>query len=278
MTIDSIDNTQKMRQAKMPTCFFYVVVLLFATSFFYSSLSFSKDTTAPKIVVLMSEQLDINNQKMPLNKTMKGLFELFQKELRTPIEIRHYPWARVLQNGEAGEGLIFGIAKTPERIEKFYFSEVVFYQTIWLVTRCDQVFKFEKIDDLKNKSISMRLNSSVSPEFDAGKNKLFKVENDTSTLPARFKKIIQNRTNAMIYYSFADNANQVKTEINTLFFTPPDPHSTEEDVCVLPKELAKQANYFALSKKMSPVVLDKINQLIIKTKQKGEIDRIINSQ
>jgi ABC-type amino acid transport substrate-binding protein len=277
MRIDSIDNSKQMCPIPTPKRLGIMVIAVFFCALLYSSLCFSKDVTTPKFIVLMTEQLDANNQKVPLNKAMRDLFELFQNELRTPIEIRPYPWARVLQNGEAGDGFIFGIAKTPERMEKFHFSEVVFYQHVWLVTRCDQVFKFEKIEDLKNKSISMRLNSSVSPEFDQEKNKLFKVENDTSTLPSRFKKIVQNRTNAMIYYSFADNAKQVKSEINNHFFTPENPDIPQKDVCVLPKELARQANYFALSKKLNSNLLDKINQIIVQARRRGDIERIINS-
>jgi ABC-type amino acid transport substrate-binding protein len=236
----------------------------------------SKQHSRPTLAVLMAEQKGDREQTLPLTRNVLQLFTYLEDAAQIKIDIRRYPWRRVLHNGENGEGLIFGIYKTPERLKLFHFSEPVYSDKVWLVSRCEDNLQFNSIQDLKAKRIGIVQGSSAGSEFDSQVNILFKAEYNTSSLAGRFLKLYQKRMDAFLLYEPRTNLKEVQKELNQLYAAELDEYKKKKtDVfCILPRPVSVIDAYFALSLKADRNTLDLIDKVLIQAKKSGELDRI----
>lgn len=232
--------------------------------------------TAKTIPVLVVEQTGERGQILPLNPNTIQLFKYLENAVKMKFDLRHYPWRRLLQNGENGEGLIFGIYKTPERSQIFTFSEPIYSDKIWLVSRCADRMNFNQLLDLKGKTIGIIQGSSAGIEFDRQVNILFKAEYNTSNLASRFLKLHQKRMDAFLLYEPRTNVNEIQKELNQVHAKEIDEYKTKNaDIfCVLPKPISAIDVHFAVSLKADKAALDKIDKAIVQGKKNGELDRI----
>ena len=191
---------------KLRFCFFSIAILY--------AFGITPTHAANSVPVLVVEQTDERGQIMPLNPRTTQLFNYLEDAANMKIDLRHYPWRRLLQNGESGEGLIFGIYKTPERSQIFAFSEPVYSDKIWLVSRCADRMIFNNLQDLKGKTIGIIQGSSAGEEFDKQGNILFKAEYNTSNVASRFLKLHQKRMDAFLLYEPRTNLIEVQKELN----------------------------------------------------------------
>jgi polar amino acid transport system substrate-binding protein len=248
---------------------FFSIVALYA---------FSITTTyaANSVPVLVVEQTDERGQVMPLNPRTGQLFNYLEVAVKMKFELRHYPWRRLLQNGENGEGLLFGIYKTPERSQIFAFSEPVYSDKIWLVSRCADRMIFNNLQDLKGKTIGIIQGSSAGDEFDRQVNILFKAEYNTSNVASRFLKLQQKRMDAFLLYEPRTNLNEVQKELNAVHAKEIDEYKKKNtDIfCILPKPVSAIDVHFAVSLKADKIALEKIDKAIMQGKKNGELDRI----
>lgn len=233
-------------------------------------------TGRPEVPVLMAEQKGDRDQILPLNKNVLQLFNYIEETAKVDLDIRRYPWRRVLHNGENGEGLIFGIYKTPERLKLFHFSEPVYSDKVWLVSRCDNTFNFTTLQDLKGKSIGIVLGSSAGDEFDSQVNVTFKAEYNTSSLAGRFSKLYQKRMDAFLLYEPRTNLKEVQKELNQLYAADLEEYKKKKtDVfCIIPRPVSVIDAHFAQSIKSDRNILNKIDKVLIHAKKNGELDRI----
>ncbi|MBR7801225.1 substrate-binding periplasmic protein [Undibacterium fentianense] len=224
----------------------------------------------------MAEQKGDRDQVLPLTKNILLLFNFIEESARVKIDIRRYPWRRVLHNGENGEGLIFGIYKTPERLKIFHFSEPVYSDKVWLVYRCEDPFVFNSIQDLKNKTIGIVQGSSAGDEFDSQVNVSFKAEYNTSSLAGRFSKLYQKRMDAFLLYEPRTNLREVQRELNQLYASEFDEYrkKKQEIFCINPHPVSVIDAHFALSLQADRSILDKIDKALIQGKKSGELERI----
>jgi len=234
-------------------------------------------TPVQTVHLLITEQLDKHAQNKPLATSTQQLLDYLEKELKIKIVVDYYPWARVLLHGEQGLGLIYGISKTAERSKIFDFSDPVFTQKTWLVTLCDRQFPFEKVEDLKGKTISMHRLSSVSEEFDRHAGKLFKVDGEGASSEARLQKLLKHRSDAMVYYSILELSalqNKINLEYEISIRRPSTETQTYVNAsalfCVLPKPIGTTAIHFAQSKKNDITLLHRINQALRRNRQIGQ--------
>jgi polar amino acid transport system substrate-binding protein len=230
----------------------------------------SNTDTRAEVAVLMAEQRGDRDQVLPLTKNVLQLFNYIEETAKIDLDIRRYPWRRVLHNGENGEGLIFGIYKTAERLKLFHFSEPVYSDKVWLVSRCDNSFNFTSIQDLKGKSIGIVQGSSAGEEFDSQVNIIFKAEYNTSSLAGRFSKLYQKRMDAFLLYEPRTNLKEVQKELNQLYAADLEEYKKKKhDVfCILPRPVSVIDAHFALSIKSDRSMLDRIDKVLIHAKKK----------
>lgn len=232
-----------------------------------------------RIAVLMAEQKGDFGQDLPLPPYAQQVLSYMELALQTKLDLRRYPWRRVLYNGENGEGLIFGIYKTPEREQVFAFSEPVYAEKIWLVKRCADPFTFTQMQDLKGKTIGIVQGSSAGFEFDSQVNLLFKAEYNTSSLSGRFSKLYQKRMDAFLYYEARSNLKSLQREINQAYASELDEYKNQktEVFCILPKPVSTVDVHFALSLKSDRRILDKIDQVLIQARKTGELEKFLTN-
>jgi polar amino acid transport system substrate-binding protein len=254
-------------------------IVLICLSSFHASANVpqtSKTESTTTLTILMSEQLDQVGQRIPVSPHMQRFFNYLEQELNLNIKVASSPWARVMRNGEHGLGLIFGISKTAERERIFNFSDPIFGHRVWLITLCEKQFIYRTLNDLKNKTISISRASSVSEEFDREAGVLFKVDFDATTTSARFLKLAAHRSDALVFYSSLDAKmleQRINLEYSDLNATPPG-HSSHK-LCVMNNPIANNDIHFALSKKMNPEILTRINIALSHAKRKGLLPSFI---
>ncbi len=238
--------------------------------------STSSIAVRPTVAVLMPEQKGERDQILPLTKNILQLFNYLEETAKIDFDIRRYPWRRVLHNGENGEGLIFGIYKTAERLKIFHFSEPVYTDKVWLVSRCESNFVFNTLQDLKGKTIGIVQGSSAGEEFDRQVNVSFKAEYNTSSLAGRFSKLHQKRMDAFLLYEPRTNLKEVQKELNQLYAADLDEYKKKKtDIfCIVPHPVSVIDAHFAMSINGDKTILDKIDKVLIQAKKNGELDRI----
>jgi polar amino acid transport system substrate-binding protein len=233
----------------------------------------SRDTPVP---ILMAEQKGDHDQVLPLTKNVLQLFSYIEQTSKLKLEVRRYPWRRVLHNAANGEGLIFGIYKTPERTQIYNFSEPVYSDKIWLVYRCEDSFTFNTMADLKGKTIGIVQGSSAGDEFDSQVNQLFKAEYNTTSLAGRFSKLYQKRMDAFLLYEPRTSLKQIQHELNQIYAYDLDEYKKRKiDIfCIASKPVSVIDAHFAISPKADQSLLEKIDKAIIQARKTGELEKI----
>lgn len=232
---------------------------------------------APPIVpLLLSEELDEKNVLIPLPKETTAILQYLEGAIDLHFEVRRYPWKRAMENAKNGEGLIYGISKTSERLRKFVFSESLYIDKTWLITRCDATFVFNELQDLKGKTIGVVRGASTGEAFDQLANVLFKIEDDTGASQARFNKLYNRRMNALIFYKPDVIASTLEAEVNKQYaqnFTQFEKTSAHV-FCVLPKPVSAVSVHFATGIDQDTTYLEMINKALIQAKKNGDLARI----
>ncbi|MBI1772992.1 MAG: transporter substrate-binding domain-containing protein [Burkholderiales bacterium] len=227
------------------------------------------------VVLLMSEELDGKGAVIPLSGEVVELLRYLEQHTRLKFEVRRYPWKRAVENAALGEGLIFGISKTRERLRSFKFSMPIFTDQALLVTLCRAKFNFNAINDLKGKTIGIVRGTSYGEEFDRLSNVLFKVEDDTSNNLGRFKKLSMRRMDAFLLYSSSANIGRLETYFNQQYMAEfGDKQADSKLFCILPKPVSSIDIHIAMRPDGDASLLQKIDKAILQGHQDGKLARI----
>ncbi|WP_300670303.1 ABC transporter substrate-binding protein [Desulfoluna sp.] len=188
------------------------------------------------------------------------------KELGVDFTYKLAPWARAYNLALKGEGGIFGISMTEERLQKFDFSDPVYYDTVVLVVKKGKEFKFEDVKDLSGKRVGTCRGCSFGPEYEKAAT-FFTLDTDTNNVQ-RLKKLLAGRIDAAI---FSPGVAALNLAIDS------DASLTKEMFTVLPKPLVNDANYVAFAKSLNKkAFLAKFNAVIKKGMASGEIDSLVS--
>ncbi len=176
------------------------------------------------------------------------------------------PWKRAYVEAELGHGLVFGMYWTQDRSKLFDYSIPLWTEEVVLVTNKGQEFEFNKIDDLKGKTISFQRGTRSGTEFEhAIKSKLFKAKPNNDPVN-RLRMLNLDRIEAAIFNpglaSVVWNAQLAKLPMS--FFS------------VLKKPLAVENKHIAISKSLNKTdLIHKLNAAIEKLKKNGTIREIL---
>jgi len=232
-----------------------------------------------KVVLLVRELRTDSGEILPLRDNVRNVLNYFEHQLHIQFEIHRYPLARVLANAKNGEGIIFGLSKNQERSTQFVFSEPIYANTVWLITRRENAFTFGSMADLKGKTIGIVRGASYGDEFDKQSNVLFKVEDDVSSHSSRLKKLLNKRMDIMLLSTFYTQAPDVENYLRQILRSEgqTDEQTIRTGFVVLPKPLMSDELHFATAPGAGEAWINKLNQAIIVAKKSGEIARLINA-
>jgi ABC-type amino acid transport substrate-binding protein len=111
-------------------------------------------------------------------------------------DIQLFPWKRAYELARSGSGAIVGISLTNERREIFDFSEPIYNDDIQIVVLKGHEFTFNRLEDLKGKSVGGVLGASYGEVVDkAIQDGLFKVDRDVGQA-GRLRKLMAGRIDA----------------------------------------------------------------------------------
>ncbi|MFZ6777757.1 substrate-binding periplasmic protein [Undibacterium sp. Ji83W] len=254
--------------------------LLLATSLFASSPGMATETVKQeKLVLLIRELRNEAGDIVPIRDEIRQLLNYFEHQLQIKFEIRRYPWTRLLVNARTGEGIVFGLSKNRERLQTYQFSETIYANYVWLVTRSDATFAYNNMLDLKGKTVGVIRGTSYGDEFDSQRNVLFQVEEDVGSHGARLKKLINKRMDVMIFGDRRAQADEVEQLlIRTLRKeSSTSDKSLEQAFKVLPKPMLVDELHFAAAGVQYEEWIRKLNAAILAGRKSGEINRILIS-
>jgi len=188
------------------------------------------------------------------------------KELGVDFTYNLAPWARAYNLALKGEGGIFGISKTEERLQKFDFSDPVYYDTVILVVKKGNEFTFDKANDLSGKRVGTCRGCTFGADYEKAKA-LFTLDTDTNNVQ-RLKKLLAGRIDTAIFNPGVAAFNQAIDS---------DPSLTKDMFTVLPKPLVNDPNYVAFAKELNKkAFLTKFNAVIKKGMDSGDIETLVN--
>ncbi|MDO9194723.1 MAG: transporter substrate-binding domain-containing protein, partial [Undibacterium sp.] len=232
------------RHRRIPDVFYVVLMAIIGLGLTLAPDNSRAQTPVP---LLFGENKNNKGEQLPMPPAISQFLGYFEKQLAIKFEIKNYPWNRAVLMANYDGDLIFGISATSEREKTLHFSEPVFYNYIWLVTRSDGTFPFSTLQDLKGKKIGIIRGSYYGDEFDSKKNKLFTVEDDVNAYAPRLKKLLTKRMDAMLYPSTETNVKNVEQQVNRILQSEmTDSGSAKENnFRVLPVPLLKDGIRFA---------------------------------
>lgn len=234
-----------------------------------------------KIPLMVSEEIADDLSLRPLPPETRGVLKFLESQLSIQFELKRQPWKRALDKAMAGEGLIFGVSKTKERLKVLNYSELLYEDGVWLVTRCDATFPFKTLEDLKGKTIGVVRGASSGEEFDAQANKLFRVEDDTGATQGRFTKLAQKRMDALVFYKANSTPEKLSEELNRLY-TPTRSTNTKLQgkplFCVLPQTITTTSIHIGLAKTQDQSLMQRINQAILAGRKSGSLQKMISTE
>jgi polar amino acid transport system substrate-binding protein len=224
----------------------------------------------PEFPILLAEKHNEANQSDLREAFSKKVIEYLGQKAGLHFVLQPYPWKRALFMAEDGDGLIWGISRTPERELVFDFSHPIYTSHVWVVVRKDANFKVDSIADLAGKHVSLFRGSTYGAEFDkARKNNLFTVEEDTDILETRFAKLEKQRTDVMLLGFHRSNPKRVAEYMEHFGLDP-------AKLRILEKPLFTDPLHIAIAKKNAlEFPMDALNQAIDAGHRNGEIERIV---
>ncbi|MBU3917199.1 transporter substrate-binding domain-containing protein [bacterium] len=187
---------------------------------------------------------------------------VFQKA-DIPLELKFLPFQRALTTAQAGtiDGL-FNFYKNPERLEHFDYSYPVINNPLVLFVMKDSTLTFNgNLDSLSGKKIGVLRGYTYGKDFDD--NSLF-VKDISSSHPSNLKKLALGRIDAYpcdrLVGIFIARQEKLMSELK-----------------ILQTPLKVMEGHIGFTKGKHQNVLEKINPIIAKMRQNGDIERMIDA-
>jgi polar amino acid transport system substrate-binding protein len=235
---------------------------------------------APQTVpLIMGEALDDRGKQKPISPRHRKVLDFLELALDIRFEVRHYPWIRGERNAREGEGLIFGLSKTPEHLQHFHFSDVVSSRNLWLVTRSDAKFKFNSIQDLRGKSVGAVRGYDYGADFEQAKNTVFRFgSGDVSSREMRLTRLMLKRIDVVLVFAPAsETAAQAEANINVFMANRLKSLRLAPEVSfsVLPKPLmAGDFQHFAIAAHKDDGIIARIDAALESGKKSGALENL----
>lgn len=230
-----------------------------------------------KVTLLVGDTLDEHGKPKPIAAWQRKLFDGIEQELDIVFEIRMYPWARAERNASAGEGLIFGLPKSADRLHALRYSDTAAVNSLWLVTRSDARFPFNGIADLRGKTVGAVRGYSYGEEFDHARGKLFRVDDDIASRATRLNRLMLKRVDVVLLFQGNSlSAGEVEAGINLLMKEPLKAIVAPAGVAfsVLPTPLSASTGvFFAIARERDDGIIDRLNAALMRLRKPGDMAR-----
>lgn len=235
--------------------------------------------TAVSIPVFVEESLDNNGRQLPLGKNSQTILNFIARESGLRLEVVRLPWNRALLKAAQGEGLVYGISKNRERLQVYAYSQPILTAKVWAITYGEPRPNLQTASDLKGKVISIGRGVSHGMAFEEARKHIFRVEEDPASQAARFKKLMAQRCDAMLF-SFNQFVRPEEVESHLQKNMLPgfkDPAFNGKVFYASQKPLFLDTIHIASSKGHFNNELETIDRVIQQAEKSGELNRLTDS-
>jgi polar amino acid transport system substrate-binding protein len=169
------------------------------------------------IPLLLPEVKGAFGTPMPVNPEAKRLVDFFERESGLQFVIKTVPWNRVKWMVENGEGIAYGISKSPERLPLYRYSLPIQNDKVWAITLGETRPTINSVLDLRGRKIIMTRGTSYGLEFEQLKGKLFEVEENYESNSEHLLGLIKDPKGVVLWSNHERmNADQFTKHFNTV--------------------------------------------------------------
>lgn len=213
------------------------------------------------------------NKKNEIRGVSYEIMKLIEKNsnYRFVFDSKLVPISRVTYDLVKGNTDIqFGLQKTKVRESQFIYGEKLYEIKIVGLMSKTSPLSINSIDDLKNNSKIIIL-TQFGTAVDASLKQIngLKIDDGSKSLENSIEKLLLNRGQIVIYHDLS---------INYIISNSPE-YKDKFKVMSIDfkgnKELTEVGQYVVYSKKVPQKIIEDLNNLIFKLKEKGEIEKIL---
>ncbi|NDI84792.1 substrate-binding periplasmic protein [Undibacterium crateris] len=251
-----------------------VLVLLFVL---LSGISSAAHAQTKPVPLFLQENLDIHGRQLSIDKDLEKILIYFERESGLRLDWRMLPWNRAQMMGRNGEGIVFGLSKSPERLKYFQFSQPVVSEKIWAITYGEPRQNFRTLEDLRGKTVSIGRGFSHGMDFEKARNVVFTVQEDTASSGARFKKLMNKRSDLMLWpVRQLNTAAQVEDYLNNKLIPGfNEPELKGKRFYVSRKPVFYDTVHFAVAHGQYQEELARLNEVIRRGTESGELPKLM---
>lgn len=238
--------------------------------------AFSSET----ILIFLGEVIDSKGQQKPVAADVQKIVRYVETETGLKFQIKLLPWRRAQLLAKNGEGIIYGLSKSPDRVELYDFSLPVVVEKVWAITKDNGDAKPMTVNTLTGKTISIERGVSHGFEFEKARNLVFRVDEDTASVELRFKKLFAGRSDALFWQArqFRRAKELEDYLIHDVFANFVDRELAQKKIIVSPEPLYFDAVHFASAKGEYQKEIAKINTAIMQGKINGKLTSILEAR
>lgn len=253
-------------------------VLAFMTSLALAWAGSPTVAAEAPVKLLISGTTDGRGLAMPLGSEVQALLHFLEQETGLSFDVQAYPWQRALRMASQGEGLLFGASLTAQRQQTLSFSEPLYRESAWLVTRCDRTFDYQQLSQLEGKTLGAVRGTVNGPDFDAAvRAGRFRLDNETGDSRARFEKLLLGRTEALLVYSrwpAPEVERALQARYGMLGAREPEA-MRRHPFCVLPRPVFSDDVHIATAIGHHTEVLQRINRALVQGRASGRLAQVM---
>ncbi|MFZ6798479.1 substrate-binding periplasmic protein [Undibacterium sp. Di24W] len=254
-------------------------VVSIAALFVISALCFPSACNASEspVRLFLQESLDSEGKQVALNPKLMEILTYFERQTGLKFEPIILPWKRAQSETLEGKGIIYGFSRSPERLKAYHFSLPVVTERVWGITYGRPKPNYRHVEDLRNKIVSTGRGFSHGMEFDQARDVIFKVQEDSASTVARFKKLMAKRSDLMVWpvRGYQHHA-EVEEYINRIIVKESnDPELKGRYFDVTDQPLFYDSTHFASAKGKYAEVLKKIDQAIARGTKNGSLNKVL---
>ncbi len=234
---------------------------------FVWSVSSSHGLETDKIVIAVdwgnSPFMYQNNNKA--DGIYPALIHAIFKRMGKHVEVKVYPWKRVLKMGREGKCGIGGIYKTQERLKIFDYSDPLYTETVLVYVRQKNTFEFNTLSDLDGKTIGVMRGWSYGDAFDRFRLKETITTKAVDNDHVAFKRLVQSDLDCLFSLELTGKLMLRKA-------------GYQGRVVPLAKSVAVNDTYVAFAKtKGRQILLEKMNVTLARMKEDGSYKMVLQA-
>jgi polar amino acid transport system substrate-binding protein len=227
--------------------------------------------------LFLQESLDVEGKQVPLDPKLLEILSYLERETGLKFEPIILPWKRAQFETLEGKGIIYGFSRSPERVKLYFFSVPLITEKVWGISYGSPKPHYKTVQDLRGKIVSTGRGFSHGMEFDQARDVIFKVQEDSASTIARFKKLVAKRSDLMVWpVRGYQRHNEVEEYINQVIIkNSNDPELQGKHFDISDQPLFYDTTHFASVKGKYEDVIAKIDKAIKRGTKNGSLVKVL---